>query len=130
MRRYCAKLLYEIEFHATPDPTTMRSRYVELLGDALKVEPTDADYLSDIDGGYYVTSYLRAWAFAAQMTTFLREEFGTDWFRRREAGALLRELWSLGQKPTADELLRDATGAPIEMEAVAEEIRAALPAFR
>ena len=130
VRRYCAKLLYEIEFHATPDPTTMRSRYVELLGDALKVEPTDADYLSDIDGGYYVTSYLRAWAFAAQMTTFLREEFGTDWFRRREAGALLRELWSLGQKPTADELLRDATGAPIEMEAVAEEIRAALPAFR
>ena len=34
----------------------------------------------------YVISYLRAWAFAAQMTTFLREEFGTDWFRRREAG--------------------------------------------
>ncbi len=130
VRRYSAKLLYEIEFHAAADPTTMRSRYVELLGDALKFEPTDADYLSDIDSGFYVISYLRAWAFAAQMTTFLRQEFGTDWFRRREAGGLLRELWSLGQKPTADELLRDATGAPIEMEAVAEEVRAALPALR
>ena len=41
--------------------------------------------------------------------------------------SLLRELWSLGQEPTADELLKDVTGAPIELEAVAEKIRAALP---
>jgi hypothetical protein len=128
VRRYSAKLLYEIEFHAAADATSMRSRYVELLEDALKVEPSNTDYLADIDTGYYVTSYLRAWAFAAQMTTFLREEFGSDWFRRREAGSLLRELWSLGQKPTADELLRDVTGSPIELEAVAEQLRAALPA--
>ena len=130
VRRYCAKLLYEIEFHTAAEPASMRDRYVELLGDALKVEPSDTDFLADIDAGYYVISYLRAWAFAAQMTTFLRQEFGTGWFRRREAGDLLRELWALGQKPTADELLRDVTGAPIELEAVAEEIRAALPAFR
>ena len=126
VRRYSAKLLYEIEFHQAADPTTMRSRYVELLADALKIEPSDTDYLADIDSGYYVTSYLRSWAFEAQLSTFLREEYGTDWFRRREAGNLLRELWSLGQKPTADELLSDVTGAPIEMEAVADKIRAAV----
>ena len=34
------------------------------------------------------------------MTTFMREEFGSDWFRRREAGSLLKELWALGQQPT------------------------------
>jgi hypothetical protein len=128
VRRYAAKLLYELEFHQAADPTTMRTRYVELLGDALKIEPSDTDYLSDIDEGYYVTSYLRSWAFEAQLSTFLREEYGTDWFRRREAGSLLRELWSLGQKPTADELLKDVTGAPIELEAVADKLRAALPA--
>lgn len=127
VRRYCAKLLYEIEFHAAADATVMRSRYVELLGDALKVEPSPTDYLSDIDSSYYVTSYLRAWAFAAQMTTFLREEFGTDWFRRREAGSLLTELWALGQKPNADELLKDVTGSPVEMEAIAEQVRSAIP---
>ena len=38
VRRYCAKLLYELEFHAAPDVRQMRSRYVEILGDALKVE--------------------------------------------------------------------------------------------
>ncbi len=38
VRRYCAKLLYEIEYHAAPDATVMRPRYVELLGGALKVD--------------------------------------------------------------------------------------------
>jgi hypothetical protein len=128
VRRYSAKLLYELEFHAAADPAALRGRYVELLGDAIKVEPSDTDYLADIDAGYYVTSYLRSWAFEAQLSAFLREEFGSDWFRRREAGSLLRELWSLGQKPTADELLRDVTGASLELEAVADAIRSALPA--
>ena len=127
VRRYCAKLLYELEFHAAADVTQLRPRYVELLGDALGIEPNASDYLADIDPGYYATCYLRAWAFAAQMTTFLREELGRDWFRRREAGSLLTELWALGQQPTADELLQDVTGAAVELEAVEESIRAAIP---
>ena len=32
VRRYCAKLLYEIEFHQADDPTALSPRYVELLG--------------------------------------------------------------------------------------------------
>jgi hypothetical protein len=128
VRRYCAKLLYEIEFHAAPDPTQMRNRYVEILGDALKIEPSPTDYLSDLDSSYYVTAYLRAWAFSSQMTTFMREQFGGDWFRRREAGSLLMELWELGQQPNADELLKDVTGAAVELEAVAEHVRSAIPA--
>ena len=31
-----------------------RKRYVELLGDALKIEPSPANYLADIDSGFYV----------------------------------------------------------------------------
>ena len=54
---------------------------------------------------------------------FLRRRFGNEWFARREAGSLLRELWSLGQGPTADELLADVTGAEIEMSAVADRVR-------
>src|SRR5438034_7474810 len=62
VRRYAAKLLYELEFHATDDVTTMRDRYVELLYDALKIGVTPANYLADIDSGFYVSSYLRSWA--------------------------------------------------------------------
>jgi hypothetical protein len=123
VRRYCAKLLYELEFHAADDPTTMSDRYVELLGDALKIEPSPTDYLADIDAGFYVSSYLRSWAFEAQLRDFLRERFGNDWFARREAGSLLRELWELGQKPTAEELLRDVTGQTLELASVGTRVR-------
>jgi len=128
VRRYCAKLLYEVEFHAAAEPTTMRERYVELLGDALKVAPSDTDYLADIDDGFYASQYLRAWAFEAQLRSYLREKFGNAWFARKDAGSLLRELWSEGQKPTADEILEDVTGSSIDLEAVAERVREALAA--
>ncbi|HZC31182.1 MAG TPA: hypothetical protein VE261_06650, partial [Gaiellaceae bacterium] len=97
LRRYCAKLLYELEFHAASDVTSMRERYVELLGDALKVRPSDTDYLGDIDTGFYASQYLRAWAFEARMRDYLRGALGNAWFTRKDAGSLLRELWSEGQ---------------------------------
>src|SRR5207244_4452998 len=122
VRRYCAKLLYELELHAAEDVRPLRSRYVEILGDALKIEPSPTDWLADVDGGFYVTEYLRAWAFEAQMHFHLRERYGSEWFAKREAGSLLRELWELGQQPTADELLREVTGSEIEMDAVAERV--------
>jgi hypothetical protein len=128
LRRYCAKLLYEIEFHAADDVTAMRPRYTELLGAALKVEPSDTDYLADIDDGFYASQYLRAWAFEAQLRSYLREKFGNAWFTRRDAGSLLRELWAEGQKHTADELLKEVTGTTLELEAAADRVREALAA--
>jgi hypothetical protein len=128
VRRYCAKLLYELEFHSAEDPTALRPRYVELLADATKVEPAAADYLNDIDEGFYASRYLRAWAFEAQLRAYLRERFGNAWFSRPEAGSLLRELWAEGQKPTADELLRDVTGESLELAAVGDRIREAFAA--
>jgi hypothetical protein len=123
LRRYCAKLLYEIEFHQADDVTTMRGRYVELLSDALKVTPSGTDYVDDIDDGFYASQYLRAWAFEAQLRSYLRERFGSAWFTRRDAGSLLRELWAEGQKPTADEILQEVTGATIELAAAGERAR-------
>jgi hypothetical protein len=125
-RRYSAKLLYEIEFFQADDPVAMRPRYAELLTEAYRVPAAPENYLSDIDGSFYVTGYLRSWAFEAQLREFLRSEFGNEWFARREAGDLLRELWALGQGPTADELLRDVTGAKLEMAAVADSVREGL----
>ena len=126
VRRYCAKLLYEIELHEAEDPVPLQERYVELLADALKIEPSETDYLADVDAGFYVTDYVRAWAFEAQLQRFFREKFGSTWFARREAGSLLRELWAEGQRLTADELLKEVTSAEIELEAVSEHVREAL----
>ena len=125
-RRYSAKLLYEIEFFQAPDVPSMRERYFELLSDALKLPVNRESYLDDIDGSFYVIGYLRSWAFESQLREFLRSEFGNEWFAKRDAGDLLRELWSLGQRPTADELLKDVTGATLEMASVGARIREAL----
>jgi hypothetical protein len=126
VRRYSAKLLYEIEFFQADEPTAMRERYFELLSGALKLPVNRESYLDDIDGSFYVTGYLRAWAFEAQLREFLRGELGNDWFAKRDAGDLLRELWSLGQQPTADELLKDVTGATLELGSVVDRIREGL----
>src|SRR5438034_1083733 len=126
VRRYAAKILYELEFHSAEDVTTMRSRYGELLSDALKIDVTPANYLADIDSGFYVSSYLRSWAFEAQLRAYLKERFGTRWFASREAGSLLRELWAVGQSMRAEEMLKEVTGSTLEMEAVAERVREVL----
>ena len=123
VRRHAAKMLYELEFNATEDVTAMRSRYAELLSDALKIDVAPANYLSDVDSGFYVSSYLRSWAFEAQLRAYLKEKFGSRWFRAREAGSLLRELWSEGQRMRAEEMLKDVTGSTLELEAVAERVR-------
>ena len=128
VRRYSAKLLYELELHGESDPAAMRPRYVELLEDALKVRPSETDYLADVDEGFYASEYLRAWAFEAQLRSYLRERFGNAWFAQRKAGDLLRELWHEGQKHTADELLRDVTGETLALDAVGDRIREALAA--
>ena len=122
VRRYAAKFLYELELHGGADLDPMRQRYVERMYDALKIEVSAADYLADVDPGFYSSSYLRAWAFESTLRGFLREEFGRAWFTRREAGSLLRELWAEGQKPTADELLAEVAGAELDLGAVAERI--------
>jgi hypothetical protein len=128
VRRYSAKLLYELEFHSAENLTAMQPRYVELLGDATKIEPAAADYLGDMDAGFYASEYLRAWAFEAQLRAHLREKFGTAWFSKRDAGSLIRELWAEGQKPTADELLKDVAGERLELAAVGDRVREALAA--
>ena len=123
VRRYAAKLLYELELHGGADIGGARSRYAELMEEATKIPPSDADFLADVDPGFYAQSYLRSWAFEAQVSLFLREEFGTAWFARREAGSLLRELWAEGQRLTADELLAELDGSRLDLEAIVERTK-------
>jgi hypothetical protein len=126
VRRYCAKLLYELELHAATDLAEMPARYVELLRNATLIEPSAADYLRDLDEGFYCTSYLRAWAFEASVRTALSGRFGHEWFKRLEAGELLRELWSQGQRLNADELLHQLDGSQLELSVLATELEETL----
>jgi len=126
LRRYAAKLSYEIELHSGTPLAQLPSRYAELLSAAVGVPYPPGDYLEDVDGGFYCTCYLRAWAFEAQLSDWLRDRFGSAWFGHREAGSSVRELWELGQSLDADQLLRDVTGRPIAFQPLADQAAAAL----
>jgi hypothetical protein len=126
VRRYAGKLAYELELHSGADLESLPERYAELQSAAVGVPFPASDYLEDVDGGFYCTCYLRAWAFERQLAAWLRDRWGGSWFRRREAGMLLREVWELGQSLDADELLREVTGERIEFSVLAAEARAAL----
>jgi hypothetical protein len=115
LRRYAAKLAYELELHAGSGRLEeMPELYARLLGEATGVEWPAVTYLADVDEGYYAANYLRAWAFEAHLRRFLCEQHGEDWFRRREAGDFLRATWRQGQRLDAGELLSEGTGERLD----------------
>jgi hypothetical protein len=126
VRRYSAKLAYEIELHAGAPVEALPELYANHLTAAVGAAYPRSDHLVDLDPGFYCTCYLRAWAFEAQLRGHLREGYGNEWFRRREAGMLVRELWELGQSLRAEALLREVTGQPLSFEPLVDELRAAL----
>jgi hypothetical protein len=101
VRRYCAKLAYELALHASHRPEEVRPGYTEMLGDALHLRVRPEFYLYDVDDFLYCTCYLRAWMLEAQLRRRVVADFGPHWFLKREAGEYLKALWSLGQELTA-----------------------------
>jgi hypothetical protein len=122
VRRYCGKLLYEIELHGGADLDAMPARYAERMLEATRIEHPEGDALADVDAGFYVRSYLRAWALEAQLVAQLREDFGTAWFTSRKAGSLLRELWHEGQALDADQLAREIARADLDLGVLVESV--------
>jgi hypothetical protein len=105
VRRYAAKLIYELELHSGAEAP--EKIYAQLLGDALKFRHNEDHYLFDTDTGFYSASYLRAWMFEVQLRNVLSEKFGTTWWNERQAGEYLRGLWSTGQKFDAARMARN-----------------------
>ncbi len=123
LRRYSAKISYEVELHGPDaDLERMPGRYSSLLGDRIGVPWPSESWLSDVDGGFYVACYLRAWALEVSWRRALRERFGPRWFANPEAGAWLRELWSQGQRLSAEELLSETLGQSLDFGILTAEL--------
>jgi len=126
LRRYAAKLAYELELHGAPpslDP--LREVYARRLGDALHVKWPSESWLSDVDPFFYAASYIRAWALETHVRRLLHERFGELWFEEPEAGAFLKSLWAEGQSVRGDELLHELTGAELDFGALLDDLQLA-----
>ena len=121
IRRYAAKLLYELRLHAG-DVKEMDKMYKATLEDALKFEHKENRYLMDVDDGFYVSSYLRAWIFEAQLRSLLKDKYGSRWFSDPEAGKFLREMWSHGQKYDVEELAQMVGYHGLDINPLVKEI--------
>jgi hypothetical protein len=122
LRRYAAKLAYELELHGVAaELEAMSGRYAQLISEATRVEWTRTTWLEDVDGGFYVACYLRAWALEAKWRAALRERFGENWFGEPAAGEWLVELWGQGQRLRADELADEMLGERLDLAELAEE---------
>ncbi len=116
LRRYGAKLSYELKLHTADTLEGMDEVYKKTLEETLKYKHPKNRFLTDWDDGFYCTQYLRAWIFEEQMRATLKERFGEEWFNNKKAGAFLRNLWAYGQKYDAVELARMLGYKDLSME--------------
>jgi hypothetical protein len=123
LRRYTAKLAYELELHGGGTPLdALGERYAELLGHALRVPWPAEPFLQDVDPGFYCVCYLKAWALEAYLRSHLHERFGPAWFESAEAGQLLRSLWREGQRLRGEELLSELTGEELDFRVLVADL--------
>jgi hypothetical protein len=122
-RRYSAKLGYELEFWsrfatngATPEG------YEERLTAATGIRYPRENYLSDMDAGFYSADYLRAWIRSAQLRAHLRREIALDWWRHEATGALLRELFLQGTRPTTEDMAERIGFDPLDTAPLVSEL--------
>ena len=130
LRRYCAKFLYErtlysgeVQWSQLPD------LYVSRLTTATGFEYNAADAFVDVDPRFYSARYLRAWQLQSVLNEKLTGRFDIDWFRNPGAGPwLVDELFSRGQRDTAEEISALAGGGSLSFRPLARKIEALLDA--
>jgi hypothetical protein len=121
LRRYSAKLAYELELHdGSGKLDDMPARYADLLGDALGVPWPRESWLADVDPGFYAACYLQAWALESRWRAAVRELHGEGWFESAAAGEWVRGLWRKGQRLDARELLAETVGGELDFGELAE----------
>ncbi len=125
VRRYVAKLDYEIALHDLPpdaDLAGARAAYAERMSEATGLSTDGRLALRDLDDGFYCADYLRAWCLDAQIRERLRLQFGPRWFHEPAVGALLRTWWCEGFRWSADDLAAAAGVGLIRPDALMTEL--------
>ena len=127
IRRYIGKLIYEIELHEQNGSLdSLAQVYSRELGDATVLAVPPESYLTDVDSGFYVVNYLRAWMFEGAMRMILQSRHSREWFRNPAAGDFLKQLWAVGQEFNSAKLLLKHGGGRLDADPLLFHIEGAL----
>ena len=126
LRRYAAKLRYELELHRAPSLEAGAAAYAPLLSEATGFRYAAEDALLDLDDGFYAARYLRAWQLEALLAASLTERFDEDWFRNPRCGQWLLDLFSRGQRDDAAALAAAVLGRRLDFGPLVARAEAAL----
>jgi hypothetical protein len=126
MRRYCARLLYELRLHRDADPAVNRAYYAGLLGLLTGVITPEASYLADVDDNFYAAQYLRSWMLEASLAASLRRAHGPAWWRETAAGDTLNQAWQHGQEWGAEDVVAQLGYDRLDWRPVLRQIRTRL----
>lgn len=126
LRRYASKMLYELKLHSSTVNEEFGEVYRVCLQKGLRFGHTGHHYLEDVDDAFYCVDYLRAWIFEGQLRQALEEKYTERWFENPKAGEYLMELWSYGQKYTAEEFAKLVGYVDLDPESVLQEIERGL----
>jgi hypothetical protein len=124
-RRYAAKLEFELEFWTRfPDDGGTPGGYAEHLTAATGFVYRPERFLGDMDAGFYVADYLRAWIRSAQLRDVLTKRLGEEWWRSPETGDLLRELFREGLRPSSEDIAGRLGYEPLDTAPLVAELSA------
>ena len=115
LRRYCAKLIYEIDLYGgSMSWDSLPDLYVDRLTTATTFQYNRADAFVDVDPRYYAARYLRAWQLQALLEETLIERYDMDWWRNPRAGPwICSALFGEGQRELAHEQAERVAGKPL-----------------
>lgn len=125
LRRYVAKLQYELGFFEDPlNEARNQELYADRLGNATRFIYPPANFLNDMDSGFYSADYLRAWITEAMVRHHLESQYGERWYANQEAGEFLRGLWATGESRENEEIARMIGYEPFDTSYLANQFLA------
>jgi hypothetical protein len=128
LRRYCAKLLYEVQLYGGDVPWgALPDLFVETLSTATSFRYRRADAFVDVDPRFYSARYLQAWQLGAVLAQSLVGRFDEDWYRNPAAGPWITEqLFQPGQRELAGEIAQRVAGRPLSFAPVVAAVERVL----
>lgn len=124
LRRFCAKLLYEVQLYGNPSAwETLPELYAELLTRATSYRYSPAYAFIDVDPRYYAARYLRARQLQAVIRETLLEQFGAAWWNQTASGEwMIEELFARGQGERAQELAARVAGRDLDFTSLIQRL--------